>query len=213
MFADEARFGRINRPRPCWAPTGTRPEVASQLIREYIYLYGAVSPKDGTCIYLIMPTSNTACFQAFLNVLARKFARQDILLVLDGAPNHRCGDLALPDNIALLFLPPYSPELNPKENLWDEIREKIFKNYALKSIDAVRAKLKQAILYVERNPKTVKSHHVLSLYRQIILIWKRYKHLFLVQSDSSYAACRRVISAKAARPSSVNEYGASNSVL
>ncbi len=157
MFADEARFGRINRPRPCWAPTGIRPEVASQLIREYIYLYGAVSPKDGTCIYLIMPTSNTACFQAFLNVLARKFARQDILLVLDGAPNHRCGDLALPDNIALLFLPPYSPELNPKENLWDEIREKIFKNYALKSIDAVRAKLKQAILYVERNPKTVKS--------------------------------------------------------
>jgi hypothetical protein len=66
-------------------------------------------------------------------------------------------DLALPGNISLLFLPPYSPELNPKENLWDEIREKIFKNYALKSIDAVRAKLEQAILYVERNPKTVKS--------------------------------------------------------
>jgi hypothetical protein len=52
---------------------------------------------------------------------------------------------------------PYSPELNPKENLWDEIREKIFKNYALKSMDAVRAKLKQAILYMERNPKLVRS--------------------------------------------------------
>jgi hypothetical protein len=87
--ADEARFGRINRPRPCWAPIGTRPEVASQLIREYIYLYGAVSPKDGTCVYLIMPRLDTACFQAFLNVLSRKFARQEILLVLDGAPNHR----------------------------------------------------------------------------------------------------------------------------
>jgi transposase len=61
------------------------------------------------------------------------------------------------DNISLLFLPPYSPELNPKENLWDEIREKIFKNYALKSIDAVRAKLKQAILYIERNTKIVQS--------------------------------------------------------
>jgi hypothetical protein len=48
-------------------------------------------------------------------------------------------------------------QLNPKENLWDEIREKIFKNYALKSIDAVRAKLEQAILYIERNPETVKS--------------------------------------------------------
>jgi hypothetical protein len=45
MFADEARFGRMNRPRPCWAPLGTRPEVAAQLIREYVYLYGAVSPK------------------------------------------------------------------------------------------------------------------------------------------------------------------------
>jgi hypothetical protein len=69
-------------------------------------LYGAGSPKDDICVYLIMPTSNTACFQAFLNVLARKFARQDILLVFDGAPNHRCGDLALPHNISLL-LPPY----------------------------------------------------------------------------------------------------------
>jgi transposase len=59
-----------------------------------------------------------------LNALSRKFARQDILLVLDGAPNnHRCSDLVLPGNISLLFLPPYSPELNPKENL-EEIREK-----------------------------------------------------------------------------------------
>jgi putative transposase len=48
-------------------------------------------------------------------------------------------------------------ELNPKENLWDEIREKIFKNYALKSIDAVLAKLREAILYIERNPKLVQS--------------------------------------------------------
>jgi hypothetical protein len=80
MFADEARFGRMNRPRPCWAPRGIRPGVASQLIREYIHLYGAVCPQDGTCVYLIMPTSNTACFQSFLNVLSRRFARQDILL-------------------------------------------------------------------------------------------------------------------------------------
>ena len=63
----------------------------------------------------------------------------------------------VPANIMLLYLPPYSPELNPKENLWDEIREKIFKNYALKSMDAVCAKLKQAVLYIERNPKLVRS--------------------------------------------------------
>ena len=51
MFADEARFGRMNRPRPCWAPLGTRPEVAAQLIREYVYLYGAVSPQDGVASF------------------------------------------------------------------------------------------------------------------------------------------------------------------
>ena len=71
--------------------------------------------------------------------------------------NHRCGALAVPRNIRLLYLPPYSPELNPKENIWDEIREKIFKNYALKSMDAVRVKLQRAILYLERNPKLVRS--------------------------------------------------------
>src|SRR6516162_6375757 len=104
-----------------------------------------------------MPTSNTECFQVFLEVLARKFARQDILLVLDGAPNHRCGDLAVPGNITLLYLPPYSPELNPKENLWDEIREKIFNNYALKSMSDVNAKLDEASFYIERSRTLVKS--------------------------------------------------------
>jgi transposase len=157
MFTDEARFGRINRVRPCWAPIGIRPGVAAQLIGEYIYLFGAVSPKEGTCTFLIMPSANLECFQAFLEVLARKFARQHILLVLDGAPYHRRGRLAVPDNITLLYLPPHSPELNPKENLWDEIREKIFKNYALKSMDEVRSKLRQAVLYIERNPKLVRS--------------------------------------------------------
>jgi transposase len=104
-----------------------------------------------------MPASDTACFQIYLDVLSRKFRRQQILLVLDGAPNHQCALLAVPDNISLLFLPPYSPELNPKENLWDEIREKIFKNLALKSMNAVWAKLREAVLYIERNPELVKS--------------------------------------------------------
>jgi transposase len=54
-------------------------------------------------------------------------------------------------NIALHLLPPYSPELNPQENIWDEIREKIFKNYALKSMSDVNAKLDEASLYIERS--------------------------------------------------------------
>ena len=67
-----------------------------------------------------MPKSDTESFQAFLNALSRRFSKLDILLVLDGAPNHRSSELNIPSNISLLFLPPYAPELNPKENLWDE---------------------------------------------------------------------------------------------
>ncbi len=104
-----------------------------------------------------MPAADTACFQIFLNVLARRLRRHHLLLVLDGAPNHRDGNLIMPSNIQLLSLPPYAPELNPKENIWDEIREKIFKNHALKSMKAVQAKLNQAILYIQRNPAIVKS--------------------------------------------------------
>ena len=104
-----------------------------------------------------MPTSNTACFQAFLDVLSRKFARQDILLVLDGAPNHRCGDLALPDMSRYCSCRPIRQSSTRGVLLRDEIREKIFKNHALISIDAVRTKLKHAILYIERNPKLVQS--------------------------------------------------------
>jgi hypothetical protein len=83
--------------------------------------------------------------------------RQHILLILDSAPNHTSDDLAIPAQITLEFLPPYSPELNPQENIWDGIREKIFKNYAFKSMDEVCDKLEEAVLYVERNPKMVKS--------------------------------------------------------
>ena len=157
MFADEARFGRMNRPRPCWAPKGVRPEVPCQLIREFTYLYGAVCPNDGTCVFLILPTADTECFQIFLDTLAKKYPRSHILLFVDGAGNHISGDLVIPSNITLSPLPAYSPELNPQENIWDEIREKIFKNYALKSMDAVYDKLEEAALYIERNRKVVKS--------------------------------------------------------
>ena len=76
---------------------------------------------------------------------------------MDGAGNHCSEEFEIPANMILQPLPPYSPELNPQENIWDEIREKLFKNYALKSMDEVNDKLDEAALYIERNPKLVKS--------------------------------------------------------
>jgi transposase len=74
-----------------------------------------------------LPAADTECFQIFLNTLAKKYSRSYILLVVDGAGNHSSGDLVIPGNITLEPLPAYSPELNPQENIWDEIREKVFK--------------------------------------------------------------------------------------
>jgi transposase len=76
-----------------------------------------------------------------LDTLAKKFSRWHILLIIDGAGSHRADELVVPENVTLERLPPYSPELNPQETIWDEIREKIFKNHAAKSMDEVCEKL------------------------------------------------------------------------
>jgi hypothetical protein len=66
MFQDEARFGRINKPRRCWAPQKVRPIVKSQIIRQYTYSYGAFSPLDGACDLLILPTMTIQAMNIFL---------------------------------------------------------------------------------------------------------------------------------------------------
>jgi hypothetical protein len=67
--------------------------------------------KDGTCSFLIMPASDTDCFQIFLDILAKRFLQTAYPAICGRAPNHHCDDLVVPANITLHFLPPYAPEL------------------------------------------------------------------------------------------------------
>lgn len=157
MFQDEARFGRINEPTRCWAPPKTRPRVARQLIREYTYAYGAVSPLDGVADFLILPAMNAQVMNLFLAEIARRHAQEYIFMIFDGAPCHQPGALKVPDNIGLRTLPPYCPELNPTEHVWDEIREKFFPNLVFDSLDAVEDQLIKALLFLENNPTLVQS--------------------------------------------------------
>ena len=157
MFQDEARFGRVNEPRRCWAAKGFRPEVKKQMVREYTYAYAAVSPKDGVADSLILPLMNTEAMNVFLKEVARRHPQNYILMILDGASSHKSKDLKVPENIRLEKLPPYSPQLNPVENLWEEVREKHFKNKAFESMDAVEELLIEALLYLEENPQTITS--------------------------------------------------------
>ena len=91
MFQDEARFGRINDPKRCWSPKRTRPTVGKQIIREYTYAYGAVSPRDGAADFLILPVMTAVAMKVFLDELARRHDGQYILMIYDGAPCHSPG--------------------------------------------------------------------------------------------------------------------------
>jgi transposase-like protein len=157
MFEDEARFGRISDPRRCWAPPGVRPEVNTQLIREYEYAFAAVSPQDGILDTLVLPTVNTEAMSIFLAEVSRRHAEEFIVMVLDGAGWHKARRLLVPANMRLLSLPPWSPQLNPVEHVWDEVREKWFANRVFDSLNAVEEQLIAALKTLEEDATRVAS--------------------------------------------------------
>ena len=137
MFEDEAGFGRINKPKYCWCYGRIRPTVPCRHIREYRYAFGAVEPLNGESFFLVMPYCNTVCTNMFLNELSIEFADDFIVLVCDGAGWHKANALIIPHNIRLVFLPPATPEMNPIEQIWEEVREKGFRNESFATLDKV----------------------------------------------------------------------------
>ena len=156
MFQDEARFGRISDTRYCWAKRPMRPMVQAMLTHQYTYAYAAVSPVDGKFDSLILPQVNGECMQLFIDELSGRYPHENIIMILDGAGWHKTA-FKLPENLKLHFLPPYSPELNPQEHLWDELREKYFHNKVFDSLDALEDQLADGLRALEFDAKTVKS--------------------------------------------------------
>lgn len=157
FFQDEARFGRICQLRKVWLPKGERSEVKAQQIRQYLYAYSAIEPKTGESVSLILPSANTDWMTVFLQELSTGYAEEEIVLVLDGASWHRSKGLVVPDNIRLICLPPYSPQLNPVEQLWKGVRTRFFGNAYFETLDAVEACLVDALRWVASNTAWVKS--------------------------------------------------------
>ena len=108
------------------------------LTHEYVYAFGAVDVCTGELDSLILPHVNTACMQLFLNKVSARQPGERIVMVIDGAGWHRSDALKAAENIYLLKLPPYSPELNTIEQLWDEFGEKFLHNRVFKSLDALQ---------------------------------------------------------------------------
>ena len=149
MFQDEGRFGLLGKPRRCWAPAGVRPVVGARLTRKFSYAFAAVSPHDGMMDSLILPWVNAHTMSLFLSIVAQRHPDEFILMVMDQAGWHIAQELEVPQNMRLVLLPPWSPEINPAEHIWDELREKCIGNMVFADIDAADKALSAGLRTLE----------------------------------------------------------------
>ncbi len=145
FFFDESRFGTHSKHGLGWFKKGSRTPVLTKLGFKSFYLYTATNHISGDAFSLIMPNVNKNCMQIFLDELAKTISKK-IILVMDQAGWHK--GLLLPENIEIVFLPPYSPELNPVERLWQHIKDGVLKNKVYCNLDDLEAKVIEFINHI-----------------------------------------------------------------
>jgi transposase len=121
---DEARFGLHTELRRVWITKGVRPEVKRQTRYTWDYLYGALEVVEGAAVFAHLPTVSLECNDLFLREIIKMDPDAQHVVIADQAGFHlRPGDERVPEGVHLIALPPYSPELNPCEQLWDVIKD------------------------------------------------------------------------------------------
>lgn len=141
---DEARFGLKVRHRRRWCPCGARPPWAVEDRYEWLWLYVAVEPTSGESVVLFLPHLDGRCFERFLAAFRRAVPGATVTLVCDGSGSHRSERVTWPEGITPLPLPPYSPELNPAERLFEELRAALA-NRVFDDLDALDHALTDAL--------------------------------------------------------------------
>ena len=122
-FQDEARVGQQGTLTRIWSRRGRRPRAPRDTRYKWSYIFGAACPERGTAAGLVLPYVGTEAMNLHLVEIAKTVAQgAHALLLIDGAGWHVAKALKVPDNISLLKLPPYAPELNPMENVWQYLR-------------------------------------------------------------------------------------------
>ena len=143
--ADESRFGLHTQSRRCWALRGQRVMRAQEQRYEWEYVYGAVEVVEGLAQFQFLPTVSLELSRGFLEQIAASDLQAEHVVIWDQAGFHpRAGDVHLPERIHLLPLPPYSPELNPVEGLWDQTQD-LTCNRHFASLDQLEEALTQAL--------------------------------------------------------------------
>lgn len=133
LFFDEGRFGLKPTIARLWAKRGVRIIAKVQHRYKNFYLYSGVSPQSGESFSLFLPWVNTEMMSIYLKELSLAHKDKSLLLIMDQAGWHKSNNLQIPKNINLIFLPPYSPELNPVEKLWQWTRRHICRNRLFES--------------------------------------------------------------------------------
>jgi hypothetical protein len=125
---------------------------------DWVYVFTAVCPETGSAAGLILPHADTGAANLMLAELsARPAADVHAVLIWDGAGYHASRDLVVPANLTLLPLPPYSPELNPVENLWHYLRSHHWSNRVYRDYEALLHTATESWRAVCLGPETIKS--------------------------------------------------------
>lgn len=146
---DEARFGTHSKIGYGWFPKGQRPRLDIKLGFKNFYAYSAINPLTGKSFNLLLPKVNAEIMSIFLEEFSQAYPNNRITLVVDGAGWHRAKNLRVPENIKLVFLPPYSPELNPVERFWLYMKKKILTNRLYDSVEDLQ---NAACLFLRSTP-------------------------------------------------------------
>jgi transposase len=126
VFAqDETRLGLLPVVRRRITACGVQPVASVTYQFDNFYLYGAVEPTTGASFFLELPYLNSRAFQWWLDGFAAAFPESLNLLVLDNGAGHKAKAVRWPSNVVPVFLPPYSPELNPVERLWRDLKDQL----------------------------------------------------------------------------------------
>nr|WP_088568936.1 MULTISPECIES: IS630 family transposase [Colwellia] len=137
-FQDEARFGQKNTTTRLWAIKGTRPRAVKQQQFEYAYLFGAVCPATGDTEALIAPCMNMDVMEKHLALISKRIPEgRHGVIVVDGAAWHQAYLADKFDNLSIIKLPPYSPELNPIEQVWQWLRQNELANRCFNGYDDI----------------------------------------------------------------------------
>jgi transposase len=115
------------------------------------YLYTALDPSSGECFSLYLPSMDSLCLEAFLERLGEAYGDHHLVVVLDGAPSHTSSQIVLPENVSLLALPSYSPELNPVERWFQEFRRAL-SNRTFETVELLQEAITKVLEPYWQNP-------------------------------------------------------------